>query len=69
MHDLAEDRAHRALRDRLEQKLLADWDPQDIAARMRRRRRDKDVIGAWARGTRPHDQHRWKLTPEQNRIE
>lgn len=69
LHDLAEDRAHRAVRDRLEQKLLADWDPQEIAARMRRRRRDKDVIGAWARGTRPRDQHRWQLTPEQNRIE
>ena len=69
LRDLAEVPAHRAVRERLEQKLLADWDPAAIAARMRTRRRDKDVIAGWARGTQPHDQHRWKLTPEQNWIE
>jgi choline-sulfatase len=68
LHDLAEDPAHRAVRVRLVQKLRAEWDPDAIAARMRARRRDKDVIGAWARGTRPADQHRWKLTPEQNWV-
>jgi len=57
------------VRDRLEQKLLADWDPDAIAAHMRLRRKDKDVIAGWARGVKPADQHRWKLTPEQNWID
>ena len=68
LRDLAEDPAHRAVRDRLVQTLRANWDPDGIAARMRGRRRDKDVIGAWARRTRPADQHRWKLTPDQNWV-
>lgn len=69
LRDLAETATHRAVRDRLSQRLLADWDPDAIAARMRLRRQDKDVIAGWARGTRPADQHRWKLTPEQNWID
>jgi choline-sulfatase len=68
LSDLAEDAAHRAVREQLTRTLLADWDPAAIAQRMQERRRDKDVIGAWARGTQPADQHRWKLTPEQNWI-
>jgi choline-sulfatase len=68
LRDLAEDKSHRAVRDALVRKLRADWDPDAIAARMRARRRDKDVIGGWARGTRPADQHRWKLEPGQNWI-
>jgi choline-sulfatase len=67
--DLAEAPPHRAVRERLLALLLADWDPDAIAARMRARRKDKDVIGAWARATSPQDQHRWAVTPEQNRIE
>jgi choline-sulfatase len=69
LDDLAERPAHRATRERLERALLADWDPDAIAARMRARRRDKDVIGAWARAIKPPDTHRWKLTPEQNRLD
>ena len=69
LHDLAEQPAHRAVRERLTQKLLADWDPDAIAARMRARRGDKDVIAGWARNVKPADQHRWKLTPEQNWID
>jgi choline-sulfatase len=68
LRDLAQDASHRAVRDALLRKLRADWDPDAIAARMRARRRDKDVIGGWARGTRPADQHRWRLEPGQNWI-
>ncbi|MBM3549129.1 MAG: DUF4976 domain-containing protein [Alphaproteobacteria bacterium] len=69
LHDLAEDPGHRDIRATLEAKLLADWDPEAIAERMRERRRDKDVIGAWARQILPEDQHRWYIRPEHNRID
>jgi choline-sulfatase len=69
LDDLAENPAHRPTRERLERRLRADWDADAIAAQMRARRRVKDVIGAWARATRPPDQHRWTLTPEQNRLD
>ena len=67
--DLAEAPAHRAVREQLTARLLAEWDPDAIEARMHARRKDKDVIGDWARAVLPIDQHRWKLTPEQNRID
>ena len=67
--DLAEAPAHRAVREQLTARLLAEWDPDAIEARMHARRKDKDVIGDWARAVLPVDQHRWKLTPEQNRID
>ena len=69
LHDLAEDSSHRAVRDRLERKLLADWDPDAILERMKERRRDKDVIGAWARKVMPPDQYRWHIQPEHNRVD
>lgn len=69
LRDLAEDSAHRGVREALTRRLLADWDPDAIASRMRARRADKDLIGAWARAMKPPDQYRWKLTPEQNRID
>lgn len=67
--DLAADPAHAAVRERLQARLLADWNPAGIAARMRARRRDKDVIGAWAQATRPPDVYRWTLLAEQNRLD
>jgi choline-sulfatase len=57
------------VRARLEARLLADWDPEAIAARMRERRLDKNVVAAWARNVSPDDQHRWRILPEQNRID
>jgi choline-sulfatase len=69
LRDLADDSRHRDVRDRLEKRLLADWNPDAIAARMRERRRDKDVIGAWARKITPADQYRWHILPEHNRVD
>ena len=68
-NDLAESRDHQVVRDELLAKLLADWNPDAIAARMRARRQDKDLLGAWARHVKPADQHRWNLAPEQNRLD
>jgi choline-sulfatase len=69
VHDLAEDARHACVRDALLQRVRADWDPDAIDARMRRRVADKQLLGAWARATRPESAHLWHLTPEQNRLE
>jgi hypothetical protein len=69
MHDRADDLDARGVRDRLMARLLADWDPVAIDARMRARRADKDLIGRWARHVRPPDTHRWDLNPEFNRLD
>jgi choline-sulfatase len=67
--DLAADPRHADTRARLEARVLDGWDPAAIAARIRERRRDKDVIDAWARQVRPLDAFRWELLPEHNRLD
>ena len=68
-HDLAADPAYAALRYELTSRVLDGWNPQAVAVRIRERRRDKDVLDAWARSVRPNDAFRWELLPEQNRLE
>jgi choline-sulfatase len=68
-NDLAGDPAHAAVRDALLARVLESWDPDHVARRIRERRRDKDVIDAWARQVRPRDEFRWQLLPEHNRLE
>src|SRR4029079_10645138 len=67
--DLAADPAHAARRDALVARVLDGWDPAAIAERIRARRRDKDVIDAWARNVRPRDADHWTLLPEHNRLD
>jgi choline-sulfatase len=67
--DLAREPRHAATRDRLLARVLDGWDPEHVAARIRERRRDKDVLDAWARQVRPPDEFRWTLRPELNRLD
>lgn len=69
VRDLAEDARHAGVRDALLQRVLADWDPAAIDARMRRRVADKQLLGAWAQETKPESAYLWKMTPEQNRLD
>jgi choline-sulfatase len=68
-HDLAGDPARRDTRERLLARVLDDWDPEAVARRIAERRRDKEIVGAWARNVRPADAFRWNLLPEHNRLE
>ena len=67
--DLAGDPQHATVRARLLARVLDGWDPARVAARVAERRRDKDLIGAWARHVRPADEFRWTLLPEHNRLD
>ena len=67
--DLAEDARHAAVREALTRKVLADWDPEGIRNRMQARRRDKDLLGAWARQMHPQNQYRWEFKPEENWLD
>jgi choline-sulfatase len=64
--DLGDEPGHAAVRDGLMARLLATWDPEAIARRMRRRRLDKDLVGAWCRTMQPPDAYRWQLRMEDN---
>jgi choline-sulfatase len=67
--DLGTSRAHATIRQGMLHRLLADWDPEAVRRRMRARRLDKDVLGAWARNVLPESQHVWALRPEQNWLD
>jgi choline-sulfatase len=67
--DLAGDARHTAVRERLTARVLDGWNPERVAQRIRERRRDKDVLDAWARSVRPGDDYRWQLLPEHNRLD
>ena len=60
---------HGAVRERLLARVLDGWDPDHVARRIRERRREKDVLDAWARSVRPDDDYRWRLLPEHNRLD
>jgi choline-sulfatase len=68
-HDLSRDPQHAATRDALLARVLDGWNPDAIAARIRARREEKNVIDRWAQHVRPHDAFRWTLLPEHNRLE
>ena len=68
-HDLAADPSHAQTRDRLLARVLDGWNPDAVANRIAARRRDKEIIAAWARNVRPDDAFRWNLLPEHNRLE
>ncbi len=69
LHDLAAEPRHVGLRDALTERVLADWDPDDIARRMARRVADKHLLQAWARAVDPPDSYRWPVKTEDNWLE
>ncbi len=69
MLDLGTSPAHAGVRDALLARLLADWDPAAIDARMRRALPGKAVIAEWARRTAPASTYLWPLDPAMNRLD
>jgi choline-sulfatase len=64
--DLAEDPRHAAIRESLLARVLADWDPGEIARRMAGRVPDKRLLQSWARTVRPPESYRWLVRMEDN---
>ncbi len=67
--DRAQDSACSAIRDELMGRILAEWQPELIAAKMVDKRKDNAVLRAWAKETAPPDQYRWDLRPEMNYLD
>jgi choline-sulfatase len=49
-------------------RVLDGWDAEKIRDTIVARRRDKELIGAWARNVEPADQYRWSLDAELNQL-
>jgi len=61
LEDLAGDPAHRGALDQLMTRLHEGWDPDSIRTALEARERDKAILRAWARETRPPESYRWDM--------
>lgn len=52
----------------LSARLFEGWDPKNIAALMRKRRAEKDILAAWARKVQPAGSHIWQFSKDVNRL-
>lgn len=66
--DLADVPRYAPVRLALLARLLADWDPERVSAAMEARRRDKELIGAWAQAVQPQNTHLWTMAPGSNEL-
>lgn len=69
VEDRAQDPACQAIRDELTGLILAEWNPEVIAAKMAAKRQDNAVLRGWAKEVAPLDQYRWDLRPEMNYLD
>jgi choline-sulfatase len=67
--NLADHPEHSAICAQLLRKIEDGWNDKEIAQRMRERRKDKDVLAAWAKETKPPSSHVWDFEPDLNTLE
>ena len=68
-HLLAEDPAHRSIRDELTARVLDGWDPDEVTRKMAMAQRDEQVMRQWAETVDTPDPHRWDLRPEMDYVD
>lgn len=68
MTNLAGDPRHAETERALREKLLAEWDPEEIDAYIRARAAPKAILKAWAQSVKPPDSFRWPTRAEDNFI-
>jgi choline-sulfatase len=66
--DRAADPGCAAVRDDLTTRVLDGWDPDAIARAIAAKDAGLAVLRAWARATRPAEQHRWPITAEMHYL-
>jgi choline-sulfatase len=69
LHDRAQDPECFQVRQDLIALVLDGWDPDAVAARMKEKRADLQILGDWARHVRPEETHRWPLRPEMDYLD
>lgn len=65
-HDLAGKPEFRDIQDSMRERLLADWDPEAIAARVEAHMAEHRLLADWARAVEPDDTLRWHMKPGDN---
>ena len=63
LNDLAKDKSYENIRKDLTNKVLENWDPNEIAEKMRVLRRETEIKKDWGTKIDPDDSLRWDLDP------
>lgn len=69
MQDLIADPEHADLVRALHEKLLRDWNPDEIAGKLEQNRLKKTVLSKWGQKTSPPDTHRWTISTDDNWLD
>ena len=69
VNDLAEDPAHRSIRDELVERVLDGWDPDEVTRKVALAQQDQRVLAAWARNVDPPDKYRAEQGPEMDFLD
>jgi choline-sulfatase len=69
LHDLAGDPGFSTIEKDLTARVLDGWDGEAITREIEEKAADLEILRAWARATRPAEQHRWPITSEMHYLE
>ena len=67
--DLSDDADCQATLTELTARVLADWDPEWVKAKMADKKADVAILKSWAGNVKPPDLYRWPLKPEMNYLD
>jgi len=59
----------RAITEQPDERIYDDWNPEEVALRMRERRIEKDILAAWASEVQPEETYVWRFSPAINRLD
>src|SRR5690606_24958645 len=65
-NDLAGRREFREIQESMRERLLSDWDPEAIAAKVEAHKAEHAMLAAWARAVQPAEILRWQMKPADN---
>ncbi len=69
VHNRADDENCQAIREELTAKVLDGWDPQWVAKKMLKKRKDLEIIRGWASATNAPEQFKWPQTSQMTYLD
>lgn len=67
--DLIDDPAHTGIAKQMRDRILSDWDPEEIAATLVENGRNQALLQEWGRVTQPEDLIRWRMQAKDSWLE
>lgn len=69
MNNLIDDPTHQSVARLLQEKILRNWDPDEINQIIQAGNQEKTILKAWAQSTKPKDHYKWETKMEDNWLD